>query len=163
MLYIDNPVGCGFSFTNDPNGFVTNEKQVGQYLFTFQTLFFKVFPDLQSNSFFVAGESYGGKYGPAFAAEIVAQKALGASSINLAGLLVGDGCLEPKIQFTNISSLAYYMGFADSNERAVLKGYENKIAALIASADFVGAFRVFDEMLNGDFYHFGKVFNIDFE
>ena len=61
MLFIDNPVGCGFSFTNDPNGFVTNEKEVGEDLFTFITLFFQAFPEYQESDFFVAGESYGGK------------------------------------------------------------------------------------------------------
>jgi vitellogenic carboxypeptidase-like protein len=60
MLYIDNPIGCGFSYTTSPNGFVTNEDEVGRDLYNFQTQFFKIFYQYQKNPFFIAGESYGG-------------------------------------------------------------------------------------------------------
>ena len=33
VIYIDNPVGVGFSFSNNASAFVTNEQQVGEDLF----------------------------------------------------------------------------------------------------------------------------------
>lgn len=52
--------------------------------------FFKAFPEFQRNNFFLAGESYFGQYGPNIAHFIVNNK--GFSSINLVGMLVGNGC-----------------------------------------------------------------------
>ena len=80
MLYVDNPVGTGFSFTDDPDDFpsfveeTTEVKKKKSFLFLniffyalFQDLynllqqFFQLFPELVDNPFFAMGESYGGK------------------------------------------------------------------------------------------------------
>jgi hypothetical protein len=35
--------------------------------------------------------------------------------------MVGDGAIDPLTQFTGFSELAFYMGFANLNEKAVMK------------------------------------------
>lgn len=35
MIYIDNPVGTGFSFTDDDRGYATNEVDVGRDLYRY--------------------------------------------------------------------------------------------------------------------------------
>jgi hypothetical protein len=62
LLFIDNPVGTGFSFTDDAGGYVQNQTQVGSDLHEALTQFFKGFPELKKNDFYVTGESYAGKY-----------------------------------------------------------------------------------------------------
>lgn len=62
LLFIDNPVGTGFSFTDDVGGYVQNQTQVGNDLHEALTQFFKGFPELKKNDFYVTGESYAGKY-----------------------------------------------------------------------------------------------------
>lgn len=62
LIYIDNPVGTGFSFTDSEDGYAKNEKDVGENLLRALQQFFLLFPDLQKNEFFLTGESYGGKY-----------------------------------------------------------------------------------------------------
>ena len=59
VLYIDNPVGTGYSFTS--GGYSQNETSVGENIYTALLQFFQLFPELQKNDFFVTGESYGGK------------------------------------------------------------------------------------------------------
>ena len=81
VLYVDNPVGTGFSFTDDPDdfpSFVEETTEVALFkqklfstcfekLFLFQDLynllqqFYQLFPELVDNPFFAMGESYGGK------------------------------------------------------------------------------------------------------
>jgi vitellogenic carboxypeptidase-like protein len=56
-----NPVGTGFSFTNNPNGFVTDESEVGADLLQFLYTFYELYPERQSQPLFVCGESYAGK------------------------------------------------------------------------------------------------------
>lgn len=60
MLYIDNPVGTGFSFTGSDAGYVTSEEEVGRDLFEALQQFFTVFKEFAKNEFYVAGESYAG-------------------------------------------------------------------------------------------------------
>lgn len=61
MLYIDNPVGTGFSFTKHDEGYVTNQSEVGRDLFEALQQFFTVFTEYADNDFYVTGESYAGK------------------------------------------------------------------------------------------------------
>jgi carboxypeptidase C (cathepsin A) len=44
MLYIDNPVGTGFSFTRDPAGYPTNDSEVADHLVVALTQFMKLLP-----------------------------------------------------------------------------------------------------------------------
>jgi vitellogenic carboxypeptidase-like protein len=61
MVFVDNPVGTGFSYTNYVQGFNTNEDEVADNLYSFLTQFFAIYPDYAQNEFFVTGESYAGK------------------------------------------------------------------------------------------------------
>jgi vitellogenic carboxypeptidase-like protein len=69
MLYIDNPVGAGFSYTTN-DGYVENEDEVAANLYSLLTQFYDVFPRLLDNDLFVTGESYGGHYVPALSYKI---------------------------------------------------------------------------------------------
>ena len=60
--------------------------------------------------------SIGGKYAPAFAYELMNKISSGYSQLNLQGVMVGDGAIDPATQFTGFSDLAFYMGFANLNE-----------------------------------------------
>ncbi|CAE8738900.1 unnamed protein product, partial [Polarella glacialis] len=52
----------------------------------------------------------------------------------------------------NWKDLLWNLGMVDESERAEFHKYEASITDLLASNDYVGAFKVFDEMLNADFY-----------
>ncbi|XP_040328301.1 putative serine carboxypeptidase CPVL isoform X2 [Herpailurus yagouaroundi] len=56
MLYIDNPVGTGFSFTDDPQGYAVNEDDVARNLYSALTHFFLLFPEYKNNDFYATGE-----------------------------------------------------------------------------------------------------------
>ena len=60
MLYIDQPAGTGFSFTDDLRGYATSQYDVARDLYNAISQFYKVFPEQLSSDFYVTGESYGG-------------------------------------------------------------------------------------------------------
>jgi vitellogenic carboxypeptidase-like protein len=60
LLFIDNPVGVGFSFTQSTDGYVRDEYHVGRDLYSFITQFFTIFNQYSKNDFYIAGESYAG-------------------------------------------------------------------------------------------------------
>ena len=59
MIYIDNPVGAGYSYTSSDN-LPTGQESIGEDLYEFLIQWFKLFPEYQGNEFFPFGESYAG-------------------------------------------------------------------------------------------------------
>ncbi|KAL3211783.1 hypothetical protein MRX96_036260 [Rhipicephalus microplus] len=64
MLYVDQPVGTGYSYTENDAGYARNQTEVGRDMFEFLQQFFTMFGELAQNDFYIAGESYAGKYVP---------------------------------------------------------------------------------------------------
>ncbi|XP_058126438.1 venom serine carboxypeptidase [Anopheles ziemanni] len=157
LIYIDNPVGTGFSFTDKDEGYSTNETQVGANLYTALEQFFTLFPDLRSNPFFVTGESYGGKYVPAVAHTIHRNNDNAKVPINMQGIAIGNGLCDPFHQLV-YGDYLYQLGLIDSNVRDQFHQYEAKGRDCISKQDFDCAFDVFDELINGDQYPSGSLF-----
>ena len=113
----------------------------------------------QPRSFFLPP----GKYIPACGYTIFTRNAAipegGEGFINLKGISIGDGAMSPPDQFRNFGPLLYYIGMINAAEREVFETYETKYEGLLDSGDLVGAFEVFDEMLNGDFQVYPTYYN----
>nr|CAD7194955.1 unnamed protein product [Timema douglasi] len=87
IIYLDNPAGTGFSFTDGDLGYARNQTDVAENVYTALLQFFQLFPELQENDFYVTGESYGGKYIPAVAYSIHTHNPTASQKINLQGLI----------------------------------------------------------------------------
>nr|CAD7442195.1 unnamed protein product [Timema bartmani] len=59
IIYLDNPAGTGFSFTDSDLGYARNQTDVAENVYAALVQFFQLFPELQENDFYVTGESYG--------------------------------------------------------------------------------------------------------
>lgn len=149
LIYIDNPVGAGYSFTNDDKGYATNETQIGKGILTCLVQFFQLFPELQNNDFFVTGESYAGKYVPVVSHAIKDYNIKAKTKINLKGLAIGNGLCDPENQLL-YGDYLYQLGLIDRNGRAQFQTYEKKIGDLIKQEKYIEAFEIFDTLLNGD-------------
>eukprot|EP00456_Euglypha_rotunda_P045680 TRINITY_DN3620_c0_g1_i5.p1 TRINITY_DN3620_c0_g1~~TRINITY_DN3620_c0_g1_i5.p1 ORF type:complete len:201 (+),score=29.06 TRINITY_DN3620_c0_g1_i5:93-605(+) len=121
-------------------------------MYSLLTQFFTVFPEVVTNDFYVTGESYAGKYVPAIATYIDTQnKGTPKIRINLKGVSIGDGMMDPLTQIPGYSDLLYALGMADDNERQVIVNYETQIVDYINQGRYTDAFYLFDELINGDF------------
>ncbi|OWK06498.1 hypothetical protein Celaphus_00012087 [Cervus elaphus hippelaphus] len=56
MLYVDNPVGTGFSFTDHVHGYAIDEDDVARNLYSALVQFFELFSDYRDNDFYATGE-----------------------------------------------------------------------------------------------------------
>jgi len=153
LVFMDNPVGVGFSYTEDNLGYSRYEDQVADNLYSAVSQFFQLFPNLQNNDFYFAGESYAGKYVPSACYKIwqMSQKS-GSVKIPLVGISIGDGIMDPQTQTQGIANQAYQFGMFNDNERQIGRAYEAAIKQNIIRNNYVAAFKYFDEYLNGDFY-----------
>ena len=83
VIYIDQPVGTGFSFTKLDKCMAQNQDNVATDLYNALRQFFVMFPDIKNNEFYITGESYAGKYVPALAHKIHTLNPLASEKINL--------------------------------------------------------------------------------
>ncbi|KAJ8687304.1 hypothetical protein QAD02_023098 [Eretmocerus hayati] len=149
LLYIDNPVGTGFSFTENPKGYVTNEVQVGRDLHTALVQFFDLFPNLRKNDFFVTGESYGGKYVPAVSHAIKDYNIHAPVKINLKGLAIGNGWSDP-INQISYGKYLYQHSLIDFNGYLEFKKVEDQVQDLIKQKNYLLASVTLDKLIGGD-------------
>jgi len=140
---------------------VRSEEDVGKNLYSALLQFFQVFSEVAHNDFYIAGESYAGKYVPATAYHIHQENRKTTHKINLKGITIGDGAVDPISQFTHYDDLMYQIGLADERQAEVIGAYQQQIIEGIGQGDLIHAFRAFDELMNGDFYpHPTYFFNI---
>jgi len=101
ILFIDQPVGAGFSYNSNPLDLgVTSEKQMAEDMYAFFSKWFLANPKFSKLPFYIAAESYGGHYAPALARYIQQQNTAGSmTQINLRGVLIGDGLVDPLHQY----------------------------------------------------------------
>lgn len=159
LLYIDNPVGTGFSFTNDEAGYAKNEVDVGNNLFNAIRQFFTLFSELRGNAFYITGESYAGKYVPALGHAIFkhSKSTDPKDKINLQGMAIGNGLSDPVHQL-KYGEYLYQLGLIDTNGLNAFNEIEKKGVACINKRDFDCAFHCFDELINMDESPDGSVF-----
>ncbi|XP_053323156.1 probable serine carboxypeptidase CPVL [Spea bombifrons] len=150
MLYIDNPVGTGFSFTDDDRGFAVNQEDVGRDLYSALTQFFQIFPDYQKNEFYATGESYAGKYVPAIGYYIHTHNPSAKVKINFKGIAIGDGLCDPEVMLGGYADFMYQTGMVDENQKVFVQQQTDLAENYIKQKKWIEAFDVFDSLLNGD-------------
>ncbi|KAL4611529.1 hypothetical protein ACB092_08G130600 [Castanea dentata] len=110
LLYVDQPVGTGFSYTTDESDICHDEEGVSNDLYDFLQAFFKEHPQFAINDFYITGESYAGHYIPAFASRInQGNKAKEGIHIKLKGFTIGNGLTNPEIQYNAYTDYALEM------------------------------------------------------
>uniref|UniRef100_A0A224Z0U8 Serine carboxypeptidase n=1 Tax=Rhipicephalus zambeziensis TaxID=60191 RepID=A0A224Z0U8_9ACAR len=133
VLYVDLPVGAGFSFTNDTdNGYPTKLEDIVGHVQEFLKQFLEVFSEYKTRDFYLAGESYGARYAVAVAYywDIFGLNSL---NLNLKGIIGGNGFLGPIFDVADSSEFLYYMSMVDSEGRATFKNKFQEMKGLAAS------------------------------
>ncbi|EGG15670.1 peptidase S10 family protein [Cavenderia fasciculata] len=149
MIYIDNPVNTGFSYSSEVAGCSSNQDQIAYNLHQLLIQFYQVFPQYVDNELYITGESYAGKYIPAFAYYILQQNPNLSVKINLAGVAIGDGLCDPVTQVTQYANLAYYTGLADIVQQETMMMYQDKIVEAINQQEWGIANDLFTDLING--------------
>jgi vitellogenic carboxypeptidase-like protein len=138
MLYWDQPVGTGYSYS-DPvvnvNCYVTTEEQGADQFYRALQEFYVQHPQYRESPLYITGQSYAGKYNVFIANKILEEndKLVQGDSkkINLQGIAVGNGWINPKLQTKRQIDYGFAMGFIDRfQQRSVMKAYGVFVKAL---------------------------------
>ncbi|KAJ7288118.1 Alpha/Beta hydrolase protein [Mycena rebaudengoi] len=97
VFFIDQPIGVGFSYA-DHGETVSTTEEAAEDIAAFVAIFFAHFSKFQGRGFHMAGESYGGRYIPLFAAAVYDQNPrlieAGLPPINLTSIIIANGMTD---------------------------------------------------------------------
>ena len=143
VIYVDQPIGTGYSFAGKNESYTTNEDEVAADLYYFLQHWYKIYPQYTKSSFFITGESYGGHYIPALAAKIIDENELLTANpsatnlfIPLEGVAIGDGLTDPCSQVQTGPRAAYDFGLISGKVFAKAKFLAEQAAFACTMGNF---------------------------
>ncbi|XP_054615900.1 retinoid-inducible serine carboxypeptidase isoform X1 [Dunckerocampus dactyliophorus] len=95
VLFVDNPVGTGFSYTERPDCYATDVDTVASDMLVLLKRFFAKVDEFQSIPFYIFSESYGGKMAAAISLQLIKAVAQGDVKCSFAGVALGDSWISP--------------------------------------------------------------------
>jgi carboxypeptidase C (cathepsin A) len=146
MLYIDQPIGVGFSYGSDS---VTSTVTAAPYVWKLLQAFYTQFPQYENRDFGIFTESYGGHYGPEFAdyfeqqnAAITAKSVTG-QNINLVALGINNGWFDATLQekaYVDFSfNNSYHALIIQSQYDSYLNTYDTQCAPALTQCQSTGS------------------------
>ena len=122
LLFIDNPVGAGFSYVTDPAAYTRNITQITDDLLVVLKTFLTNLTIFEDSPFYIFGESYGGKIAAAFGQAL--QETINRKEIkcNFKGVALGDSWISPEDSVLSWGAYLYQYNLLDKKDfRAVQK------------------------------------------
>lgn len=69
--------------------------------------FYKLYPEFKNRELYISGESYAGHYIPFIADYLISEPKFKDMGINLTGIMIGNGWVDPHNQYSGYSPFAY--------------------------------------------------------
>lgn len=139
LIFIDNPVGTGFSYVRKSAGYARDEKQIAQQLFLTLKAIYAKNPDFSGLPLYVFSESYGGKMTSEFGAYLNDQLVHDASlakMINFKGVGLGDSWISPIDAVRSYGTFLRGLSHFDAKSAAECDKYADQIADALLSQRF---------------------------
>ncbi|XP_044735684.1 retinoid-inducible serine carboxypeptidase-like [Chrysoperla carnea] len=95
VIFIDNPVGTGFSYVDSTSLLTTNNAQIARDLVECLRSFYKKLPQFENTPLYITSESYGGKMNIEFALLLNKEIKEGKIKSNLKGVTLIDSWISP--------------------------------------------------------------------
>ncbi|XP_077485175.1 putative serine carboxypeptidase CPVL [Amblyomma americanum] len=165
VLYVDNPVGTGFSFTQSDDGYARNMSDVSRDMLEFLQQFFTLFDSYSSNDFYLAGESYAGKFVPVIGAALHESRGKLRLPIRIKGLAIGNGITDP-ITMLRYGDYLYKIGLMDQRQATHMQKGCDMAAHMIRKKRYLVSSLIMTTLIYGTLAggtsYFGKVTGYDY-
>ncbi|XP_026942935.1 retinoid-inducible serine carboxypeptidase isoform X4 [Sagmatias obliquidens] len=113
LLFVDNPVGTGFSYVNKSDAYTKDLAMVASDMMVLLKTFFECHKEFQTIPFYIFSESYGGKMAAGIALELYKATQQGTIQCNFAGVALGDSWISPIDSVLSWGPYLYSMSLLD--------------------------------------------------
>ncbi|XP_043708983.1 serine carboxypeptidase-like 18 [Telopea speciosissima] len=111
IIFIDSPVGTGFSYSTTSQGYETGDLKSSEHLYQFLTKWMINHPEFLNNPLYVAGDSYSGKIVPLVIKGIADGNEAGNEPfINIKGYILGNPVTDQVFDNNKQVQYAHGMG-----------------------------------------------------
>ncbi|MED6184120.1 hypothetical protein PIB30_044383, partial [Stylosanthes scabra] len=141
LLFLDNPIGTGFSIASSPQEIPTDQKGIAKHLYVAITRFLRLHPVYKHRPIYIIGHSYGGKFASTTGNFILKRNAElhPSQRVNLVGVAIGDGIIEAVTQAGTEPANAYYVGLINEKQKKELEKDQLEIVRLTEIRNWTGA------------------------
>ncbi|EER92172.1 hypothetical protein BDA96_01G372100 [Sorghum bicolor] len=115
LIFVDNPVGTGYSYVEDDSLLVTSDWQQAEDMTTVVRALVKEVPTLATSPLFLVAESYGGKYAATLGVSVARAVRAGELNITLGGVALGDSWISPEDFMLSYTPLLLSVSRLDDN------------------------------------------------
>ncbi|GAB4824824.1 Serine carboxypeptidase-like 51, variant 2 [Ancistrocladus abbreviatus] len=139
LLFVDNPVGTGFSFVEEDDLVVKTDEAAATDL---TTLLIKVFnrdATLQKSPLYIIAESYGGKFAVTLGLSALEAIEAGILKLKLGGIAIGDSWISPEDFVLSWGPLLKDVSRLDDSGLQRANSLAEKIHEQIADGDYYNA------------------------
>ena len=128
LLFIDNPVGAGFSYVTEDSAYTTNVTGIAEDLFTVFSSFMSKYSVFSNTPFYIFCESYGGKMTPVFADRLYQGQKHGEIKSNLRGVALGDSWVSAVDSVLTWGPFLYQYNLLDEKDLNTLEDDEKPLS-----------------------------------
>ncbi|XP_071711486.1 serine carboxypeptidase-like 51 [Rutidosis leptorrhynchoides] len=146
LLFVDNPVGTGYSFVEDKEVLVKTDEEAATDLTTLLIEIFNRNETLQKSPLYIVAESYGGKY--AVTLGLSALKAIEDKKLKLilGGIALGDSWISPEDFVESWGPLLKDVSRIDENGLIEANGLVKQIKQQIATGKLKAATETWSDL-----------------
>ncbi|KAK1258934.1 Serine carboxypeptidase-like 50 [Acorus gramineus] len=150
LLFIDNPIGAGFSIASDTAEIPRNQARVAEHLWIGMQAFLDSRPTFRRRPLYITGESYAGKYVPAAGYYFSRWNSLRSEArrINLRGVAIGNGLTHPVVQVATHAKNAYFSGLINERQTEQLEALQAEAVWLTQETKWGDATRARNRVLS---------------
>ncbi|XP_003912838.1 retinoid-inducible serine carboxypeptidase isoform X1 [Papio anubis] len=142
LLFVDNPVGTGFSYVNGSGAYAKDLATVASDMMVLLKTFFDRHKEFQTVPFYIFSESYGGKMAAGIGLELYKAVHQGTIKCNFAGVALGDSWISPVDSVLSWGPYLYSMSLLEDKGLAEV----SEVAEQVLSAVNKGLYREATEL-----------------
>lgn len=131
LLFVDNPVGTGFSYVNTTDAYAKDLDTVASDMMVLLKSFFDCHKEFQTVPFYIFSESYGGKMAAGISLELHKAIQQGTIKCNFSGVALGDSWISPVDSVLSWGPYLYSVSLLDNKGLAEVSDIAEQVLSAV--------------------------------